>query len=122
MYLKKFLAPVGLIVADVVSAAKLRFTSWRVNRSQNPQLKEAIMSIIKKLVAPFVGLNPAGFWSAAKMQSWLLTLTLMVAALGVGSAVAAEKEMVMDPSTGEMVEAPRYGGTFTQVHEVRASA
>ncbi len=62
-----------------------------------------------------VGLSPAGFWSAAKLQSWLLTLTLMVATLWVGSAVAAEKEMVMDPSTGEMVEAPRYGGTFTQV-------
>ncbi len=67
-----------------------------------------------------VGLSPAGFWSAAKLQSWLLTLTLMVATLWVGSAVAAEKEMVMDPSTGEMVEAPRYGGTFTQVQKCEA--
>ena len=29
------------------------------------------------------------------------------------SAAAAAKEMVLDPSTGEMVEAPRYGGTLT---------
>ena len=28
-------------------------------------------------------------------------------------AAAAEKEMVMDPSTGEMISAPEYGGTFT---------
>ena len=28
-------------------------------------------------------------------------------------AAAVEKEMVMDPSTGEMVTAPRYGGTLT---------
>ena len=28
-------------------------------------------------------------------------------------AAAMEKEMVMDPSTGEMVTAPEYGGTFT---------
>ena len=28
-------------------------------------------------------------------------------------AAAAEKEMVMDPSTGEMVTAPEYGGTLT---------
>ena len=28
MYLKNFLAPVGLIVADVVSAAKIRFAQW----------------------------------------------------------------------------------------------
>ncbi len=28
-------------------------------------------------------------------------------------AAAMEKEMVMDPSTGEMVTAPEYGGTLT---------
>ena len=86
------------------------------------------MNSMKKLVAPLAGLNPAGAWSAvqklvlakAGMQSLLLTLTLMVAALGVGSAVAAEKKMVMDPTTGEMVEAPRYGGTFTQVQKCEA--
>ena len=67
----------------------------------------------KQLFAPLVGLNPAVAWSAAKLQSWLLTLTLMVAALGVSSAIAAEKKMVKDPSTGKMVTAPEYGGTFT---------
>ena len=29
------------------------------------------------------------------------------------SAAAAEKEMVLDPTTGEMVSAPQYGGTLT---------
>ena len=29
------------------------------------------------------------------------------------SAMAAEKEMVLDPTTGQMVTAPEYGGTFT---------
>ena len=50
-----------------------------------------------------------------KMQSLLLTLILMVAALWVGLAVAAEKKMVTDPTTGEMVTAPQYGGTLTYV-------
>ena len=36
----------------------------------------------------------------------------MVAALGVGSAAVAA-EMVKDPSTGEMVGGPQYGGTLT---------
>ena len=51
--------------------------------------------------------------SSSKFSAILLTLTLMVAALGVSSAVGAEKKMVKDPRTGEMVEAPRYGGTLT---------
>ena len=67
----------------------------------------------KQLFAPLVGRNPAGAWSAAKLQSLLLTLTLMVATLGVSSAFAAEKKMVKDPSTGKMVSAPEYGGTLT---------
>ncbi len=71
------------------------------------------MSTIKKLVASFVGLNPAGFLSAAKTQSLLLTLTLMVAAFWVGSAAAAEKKYVTDPTTGKVVTAPEYGGTLT---------
>ena len=35
-------------------------------------------------------------------------------------AAAMEKEMVLDPSTGEMVEAPRYGGTFTHAERTGA--
>ena len=34
------------------------------------------------------------------------------------SAAAAEKEMVLDPTTGEMVTAPAYGGTFTYVNKL----
>ena len=48
-----------------------------------------------------------------KIHSLLLTLILMVTVLWVGSVVAAEKEMVTDPTTGKMVSAPEYGGTFT---------
>ena len=76
-----------------------------------------MISLIKKCVAPFMGLNPADFCSVAKLQAMLLTLTLMVAALGVSSAVAAEKKMVKDPATGEMVTEPEYGGTLTYVRK-----
>ena len=44
----------------------------------------------------------------------ILTATgLWAAAAEEEPAAAAEKEMVLDPRTGEMVEAPRYGGTLT---------
>ena len=116
MYLKKFLARfVGLTVANVVSAAKTRFAPCRVNRSQNPQFREVLMyCIMKKFVASIARLNPAGSLSAAKMQPLLLTFTLMVAALWVSpAAVAAEKETVFDPATGQTWTAPEYGGTLT---------
>ncbi len=58
-----------------------------------------------------MGLNPAGSLSAAKLQSWLLTLTLMVTAFWVSSASA--QKYVTDPSTGKVVTAPEYGGTLT---------
>ena len=114
MYFKQLFAPlVGLIVADDGSAAKLRFAPRRVNRSQNPQVKEVIMSIINKLFVPIVGLIPAGFGSAAKMQSMLLALILGVFALSMGTTAVTAKEMVKDPTTGEMVTAPEYGGILT---------
>ena len=47
----------------------------------------------------------------------ILILTLMVAVLGVSPAMAAEKKMVTDPTTGEMVTAPEYGGTLTYVRK-----
>ena len=50
--------------------------------------------------------------SKSTFNAILLSLTLVVAALGVNSAVGAEKEMVKDPSTGNMVSAPEYGGTL----------
>ena len=136
----------GLTVADVVSAAKIRFAPGRVNRSRHPQLNEVTMSIIKKLFALFGGLTVADLVSAAKIRfaPWcgasfyftsivrgnmktrktriiqslfiILTFTLMVAAFWVGpAAIAAEKKMVKDPTTGKMVTAPEYGGTITLV-------
>ena len=114
MVASKFLALlVGPIVAGVVSAAKIRFTSWGMNRSRHPQLKEVTMGMIKNLINSLVGLNPAGSWSAIKMLSVLLTFILGVFVLSMGPAAAAEKKMVTDPTTGEMVTAPQYGGRLT---------
>ena len=76
------------------------------------------MSIIKKLVASFVGLNPAGPRSAAKIQAMLLAFILGTFALGVSPAAA--QKYVTDPSTGKVVSAPVYGGTLTYPHN-RAS-
>ena len=113
-WIKKLFALLGgLTVADVVSAAKLRFTSWRGNRSQDPQPIKVIMGSMKKLVASTVWLNPAGFWSAAKMQSLLLTLIVSIFAFGGSLTAALAAEMVWDRTIRKMVEAPRYGGTLT---------
>ena len=54
-------------------------------------------------------------------MTFAIALVLVLTATGLwaagadegSTAAAAEKEMVLDPSTGKMVEAPRYGGTFT---------
>ena len=70
------------------------------------------MSIIKKLVASFVGLNPAGPRSAMKLLSVLLAF-ILGATLWVGPTAAAEKKYVTDPTTGKVVSAPEYGGTLT---------
>ena len=51
--------------------------------------------------------------SKSTFSATLLALILMVAAFGVSSAVGAEKKTVTDPSTGEVVSAPEYGGTIT---------
>ena len=51
--------------------------------------------------------------SKSTFSAILLSLTLMVAAFWVGPAAAAEKKYVTDPSTGKVVTAPEYGGTFT---------
>ena len=56
-------------------------------------------------------------------QTFAVALVLVLTAAGLWAAgaeeeptAAAEKEMVMDPSTGEMVTAPEYGGTLTFVN------
>ena len=57
------------------------------------------------------------------LRTVVLTLALvLVATVTFASAAdedagaAAEREMVMDPSTGKMVTAPEYGGTLTFVN------
>ncbi len=120
-YSSILLAPLmGLTVADVVSAAKTRFAPGRVNRSQHPQPKEVIMGMMKKLVASLVGLNPTGFWSAAKMQLLLLTLIVSIFAFGESLTAALAAEMVWDRTIRKMVEAPRYGGTLTYANNNEA--
>ena len=42
-----------------------------------------------------------------------LVATVTFAAPSGEEAAAVEKEMVLDPTTGEMISAPEYGGTFT---------
>ena len=51
-------------------------------------------------VALILVLTATGLWAAAAEEA---------------SAAAVEKEMVLDPSTGEMVTTPEYGGTITGV-------
>ena len=53
-------------------------------------------------------------------RAFAVALVLVLTATGLWAAgaeeapaAAAEKEMVLDPTTGEMVEAPRYGGSIT---------
>ena len=58
---------------------------------------------LPKIAHPFVvvlvfALTATGVWASGESDQ---------------PAAAAEREMVLDPRTGEMVEAPRYGGTLT---------
>ena len=57
-------------------------------------------------------------------RTFATALVLVLAATGLwaaggsdagDSAAAAEKEMVLDPTTGKMVTAPEYGGTLTAI-------
>ncbi len=106
MNIKQFLAPIlGLNVAGIVSVAKkfvlakagVRFAQWY---SESSYFSSSVGGIMEKS-------------KTRKIQSLLLTLILMVAACWVVPSAAIAQEMVKDPATGEMVQAPRYGGTFT---------
>ena len=57
-------------------------------------------AILRKILAVLIGLGLAatGLWAAASEEA---------------PAAAAEKEMVTDPTTGNQVVAPSYGGTLT---------
>ena len=109
--MKKIVASiVGLSVVGAMSAAKNRFAPWWGELFSISC--KGVHMYLKKLFAPVLGLIVADIVSAAKMQS--LLLTLMVVAFWVSpAAVAADKKMVTDPSTGKMVTAPEYGGTIT---------
>ena len=51
-----------------------------------------------------------------------LVATVTFAAAEGEEAAAAEKEMVLDPSTGEMVTAPEYGGTIRAVINLKSES
>ena len=51
--------------------------------------------------------------SKSTFSATLTALILGIFVLSMGPTDAAEKKMVKDPSTGEMVTAPEYGGTLT---------
>ena len=58
-------------------------------------------------------------------RTFAIGLVLVLTATGLWAAgaeeepaAAADKEMVLDPSTGKMVEAPQYGGTITYAKKV----
>ena len=51
--------------------------------------------------------------SKSTFSAILLSFILGAFAFWMGPAVAAEKKMVTDPTTGKVVTAPEYGGTFT---------
>ena len=92
-----------------------------MNRQKSREIVDNVLSGTKAcfktaLTIIFNNLNrrkimPINKNKISKMQSLLLTLTLMVATFWVNSVVAAEKKMVKDPTTGQMVTAPEYGGT-----------
>ena len=68
---------------------------------------------LKQLFAPIMGLTVADAVSAAKLLSVLLALILGVFVLSMGPTAAAEKKMVKDPATGQVLTAPEYGGSIT---------
>ena len=61
-------------------------------------------------------------------HAFVFVLVFALTATGIWASPAGEqepaaamaKEMVLDPSTGEMVDAPRYGGTFTHAERTGA--
>ena len=56
---------------------------------------------LRKCLAVLIGLalTATGLWAGGGTEE--------------APAAATEKEMVLDPTTGKMVEAPQYGGTIT---------
>ena len=123
------------IVENVLSGTKAGFKATRnlvfnqkverstMNRQKSREIVENVLSGTKAGFKAILNFEHAierkkmnNQKSKSNFSAILLSLTLMVAALGVSPAVGAEKEMVTDPSTGKMVTAPEYGGTLTVVH------
>ena len=93
-----------------------------MNRQKSREIVENVLSGIKAGFKSILNLvfnkkkernNMFNQKSKSTFSAILLSLTLMVTALGVGLAIAAEKKYVTDPTTGKVVSSPEYGGTLT---------
>ena len=128
------------IVENLLSGTKAGFKATRnlvfnqkaerstMNRQKSRAIVENVLSGIKACFKailnyehPFKRKKMKNQINKSTFSAILLTLTLMVAALGVSSAVGAEKKMVKDPTTGKMVSEPEYGGRLTYVLKTYAS-
>ena len=121
------------IVENMLSGTKAGFKATRnlvfnqkaerstMNRQKSRSIVENVLSGIKagfKAILNFEHVIERKKMENQKSKSTfsaiLLSLTLMVAAFWVSSTVAAEKEMVKDPATGQMILKPQYGGSLAE--------
>ncbi len=97
---------------------KMNFYSFNLNKNKGGR-----MSLKKRMNACFKSIlsfkhqiereKTDNQWSISKFIATLLAFIMGVAVFLGSPAVAAEKKMVTDPTTGVMVSAPEYGGTIT---------
>ena len=98
---------------------KMNFCSFNLNQNRGGG-----MSLKKRMNAGFQSIRNFEHqikrkkmdnqWSILKFSATLLAFIMGLAILlGSPEAMAAEKMMVKDPSTGKMVVAPEYGGSLT---------
>ena len=98
---------------------KMNFCSFNLNQNRGGG-----MSLKKRMNAGFQSIRNFEHqikrkkmdnqWSILKFSATLLAFIMGLAILlGSPAAMAAEKMMVKDPSTGKMVVAPEYGGSLT---------
>ena len=97
---------------------KMNFYSFNLNKNKGGR-----MSLKKRMNACFKSIlsfkhqiereKTDNQWSISKFIVTLLAFIMGVAVFLGSPAVAAEKKMVKDPTTGKMVTEPEYGGTIT---------
>ena len=88
-----YAAQTGTRATGTGEGAALKFVFSKAQENQFMKHARTCLAVLAGLV-----LAAAGAWAAAAQEE---------------PAAAMEKEMVTDPTTGEMVTAPQYGGTLT---------